>query len=264
MTNPKISVVTVVYNDQPHIEGTIKSVLSQTYHNVEYVVIDGGSSDGTVDVIRRYNDKLAYWTSEPDKGIYDAMNKAIDICTGDWIAFINSWDSFHDKDVLYNVFNSDVPSDVDVIFGDVCMVTAYGRLIKRFDKLDESVLAFNLCHQSTFTKASLLKRHKYDTSYKVAADVDFFNKIKNKENAIFFYMPIVVADYECGHGTSANSFWKKSKEYRRLQNIKTYSIKGVKLLLKDAVRYALFSLPFGLSETITKKRLLSLYEKENL
>lgn len=263
MEAPLISIITVVYNDYLHIEKTMLSVLNQTYKNKEYIIIDGGSRDGTAEIIKRYSDKLAYWVSEPDKGIYDAMNKAIDHCTGEWVAFINSWDSLYDNDVLAKVFASEIPVDADVIYGDVCMVTSYGRLIKRFNDLDESVIAFNLCHQSTFTRTKLLKKYKYDTSYRIAADMDFFNKVKNIESAKFFYLPIIMANYECGHGTSANSLWKKSTEYRRLRNISPYSLAGIKLFVKDVIRYIYFSMPFGLAERATKKRMLSLYKNED-
>lgn len=263
MEHPKISVVTVVFNDHLHIEQTMLSVLNQNYNNVEYIVIDGGSKDGTVDIIKKYADRLAYWVSEPDKGIYDAMNKAIDMCTGDWVVFINSWDAFHDNDVLTNVFSRYISEDVDVIYGDVCMVTGYGRLIKRFDKLDESIMAFNLCHQSTFTKTRLLKKYKYDTSYRIAADMDFFNKINKNENSIFEYIPIIIANYECGHGTSANNLWKKYSEYRRLKDVKLSSISGIKYYIKDIIKYLYYSLPFGLSDYLVKKRMKKLYKPNN-
>lgn len=262
MNNPRISIVTVVYNDHLHIEQTIRSVLNQTYNNIEYIIIDGGSTDGTVEIIKKYSNHLDFWVSEKDNGIYDAMNKAIDKCTGEWVAFINSWDAFHDNEVLNDVFNRDIPSNTDVIFGDVCMVSAYGRFIKRFDNLDESIMAFNLCHQSTFTNTSLLKKYKYDTSYRIAADMDFFNKIKQVENAQFFYVPIVMANYECGNGTSANSLWKKSKEYRRLRHINIWSLKGIRILSKDILRFIYYSLPFGLAEKAQKKRISSLYKTE--
>lgn len=86
----KISVVTVCYNAADTIEKTMLSVLNQTHHDIEYIIIDGGSTDGTVEIIRKYADRIAYWVSEPDKGIYDAMNKGIKVATGEWINFMNA------------------------------------------------------------------------------------------------------------------------------------------------------------------------------
>ena len=99
-TDTLISVVTVSYNAVSTIEQTILSVINQTYPNVEYIIIDGGSTDGTVDIIKKYADKIAYWVSEPDKGIYDAMNKGVVVATGEWINFMNAGDIFTDSDVI--------------------------------------------------------------------------------------------------------------------------------------------------------------------
>ena len=96
----KISVVTVCYNSVDSIEETMLSVLNQTYSDVEYIIIDGGSTDGTVDIIKKYADRLVYWVSEPDKGIYDAMNKGIAAATGDYINFMNSGDRFASTNVI--------------------------------------------------------------------------------------------------------------------------------------------------------------------
>ena len=107
MNNSKITVITVVYNCHDTIEATILSVINQTYDNVEYIIIDGGSKDGTVDVIKKYQDQINYWVSEPDEGIYEAMNKGIDKASGDWINFMNSGDSFTSDKVLNSIFASD-------------------------------------------------------------------------------------------------------------------------------------------------------------
>ena len=96
----KISVITVAYNASRYIETTILSVINQTYSNIEYIIIDGGSTDGTVDIIKKYSNKISYWISEPDKGIYDAMNKGINKATGEWINFMNAGDTFHNPDTL--------------------------------------------------------------------------------------------------------------------------------------------------------------------
>ena len=115
--NPLISVVTVSYNAVSVIEQTIFSVINQTYPNVEYIIIDGGSTDGTVDIIKKYADKITYWVSEPDKGIYDAMNKGIELATGEWINFMNAGDSFYSFSILELIFGQTIFSN-DIIYGD--------------------------------------------------------------------------------------------------------------------------------------------------
>jgi len=105
---PLITVITVVLNGEKALEETIKSVISQTYPNVEYIIIDGGSTDGTLDIIKKYEDYIDYWVSEPDKGIYDAMNKGVDLTTGQWINFINAGDRFYDEDLIEEIFSKDL------------------------------------------------------------------------------------------------------------------------------------------------------------
>ena len=120
--NLLISVVTVSYNAVATIEQTILSVVNQTYPHIEYIIIDGGSTDGTVDVIKKYADRIAYWVSEPDKGIYDAMNKGIKVATGEWINFMNCGDSFYSVSVLSDVFKDKSCKENDVIYGNTCIM----------------------------------------------------------------------------------------------------------------------------------------------
>ena len=117
-TDTLISIVTVSYNAVLTIEQTILSVINQTYPNVEYIIIDGGSTDGTVDIIKKYANKIAYWVSEPDKGIYDAMNKGGLKATGDFIQFLNAGDWFENEHVIEKIFK-DWYKRVDVIYGDM-------------------------------------------------------------------------------------------------------------------------------------------------
>lgn len=113
--NPLISVVTVSYNAVLTIEQTILSVINQTYPHIEYIIIDGGSTDGTVDIIKKYANRIAYWVSEPDKGIYDAMNKGIRTAKGEWINFMNAGDLFYSKDTLEKVFSKSINDNIKVI-----------------------------------------------------------------------------------------------------------------------------------------------------
>ena len=118
MSINKISVITVVYNDCKHIEETIKSFISQTWRNKEYIIIDGGSTDGTVDIIKRFEEDITFWCSEPDEGIYDAMNKGIAKASGDWINILNSGDHYASTTSLEDAVRNTDTDKVDVIFGD--------------------------------------------------------------------------------------------------------------------------------------------------
>lgn len=114
----RISIITVSYNSAGTIERTIKSVIQQDYGDVEYIVIDGGSTDGTVDVIRKYEKKIFFWLSEPDEGIYDAMNKGIRRATGEIIAFLNS-DDWYQKNILSEVAEQFQDNNTQIVCGDV-------------------------------------------------------------------------------------------------------------------------------------------------
>ena len=118
----KVTVVTVTYNAAESLEKTILSVLQQNYSNVEYIIIDGGSTDGSVEIIKKYSDKIAYWVSEPDRGIYDAMNKGIRKATGEWINFMNAGDLFFHESTLSSVFSKQNHSLYDIMYSDVMCV----------------------------------------------------------------------------------------------------------------------------------------------
>lgn len=150
-TNPKISVVTVTYNCIGVLEDTLKSVISQEYSNVEYIVIDGKSSDGTLNLIDKYKDHISILVSEPDKGIFDAMNKAIKLVTGDWILFMNAGDTFADDNVLTSVFSNHIESNVGVVFGDAYFKRKSGLSLYHgipFYRNKDKYKGMGICHQS--------------------------------------------------------------------------------------------------------------------
>lgn len=172
MNNPLITIVTVSYNAVTTIEQTILSVINQTYPNIEYIVIDGGSTDGTVDIIKKYADKIAYWVSEPDKGLYNAMNKGVEHSTGEWLNFMNAGDIFMTKNVLSDIFNDEMGADI--ISG--IAVTSY-RYWKPVKETRLGLLFFlkdSINHQSTFIRRTLLLSHPYDEKLKIASDQKFF------------------------------------------------------------------------------------------
>lgn len=234
----KISVVTVCYNAASTIEETMLSVLNQTYDNIEYIIIDGGSTDGTVDIIKKHADRLAYWVSEPDKGIYDAMNKGIAVATGDYINFMNAGDKFYNNDILLDIFlNYDV-SDKDIIYGDAIYKYSNSTIYRKPLNLNELPTHNCLFHQSMFILTRLLKENPYDISFKISADYNF-SYIQYSRGASFFYFPQPIAYFEATSGISSNSVSIKMDEDLRIRGISPtllYHIKKKLLVYKSEVR----------------------------
>lgn len=167
--NKMVSVITVVYNDATNIRATMESFFSQTWEDKEYIVIDGGSKDGTVDIIKEYADRLAYWCSEPDNGIYDAMNKGINHASGKWINILNSGDKYASDTALEDVFNAIGNTSADVIFCNSIEVRPNFKY-NRFADDDISRLSYipTFRHGSSLIKASVHKCYPYDTSKKAS------------------------------------------------------------------------------------------------
>ena len=168
----KVSIITVVYNGIAHLEQTIQSVLGQTYANIEYIIIDGGSNDGTVELIKKYDDKIAYWISERDNGIYDAMNKGIAKATGDIIGLINA-DDWYEPNAVQTVVKTFDTTTADVVHGSMRIIQ-YEKadfektVISHLDNLPKGML---LNHPTVFVKKELYTRYGFfDTTYRIVAD----------------------------------------------------------------------------------------------
>lgn len=208
---PLISVVTVCFNAADEIERTMLSVLGQTYPNIEYIIVDGGSADGTVDIIRKYAGRLAYWVSEPDGGIYEAMNKGIAAATGDYVNFMNAGDTFHDARVVETVFSHEYPDNCNVIYGKAQCTYRWGIYIRtpRIEILD-------ICHQAAFIKLSTHKKMPFDVSFRILADRNFFNILYRQAPESFVYRPYIVSDYDGVCGVSATRKKEVVKEQNRI------------------------------------------------
>jgi glycosyltransferase involved in cell wall biosynthesis len=169
---PLITVVTVVRNGEKTLEQTILSVVNQTYTNIEYIVIDGASTDGTLDIIRKYENWIDYWMSEPDEGIYDAMNKGIDLATGDYIALLNS-DDWFENDACQTVINEIRKKKYMFYYAIARVVDADRRVLYYLGSTMENISNQSPAHQTCFISKEIYREEKYSIKYKSASDYDF-------------------------------------------------------------------------------------------
>ena len=187
---PKFSVITVCYNAEATIEDTIQSVISQTYHHVEYIIVDGASKDRTMDIVNRYREHIAIIVSERDKGLYDAMNKGIGLATGDYLCFLNAGDSFHEDDTLQQMVHSiHTPQLPDVLYGETELVDHEGHFLRMRRLSAPEVLTWKsfrqgmlVCHQAFFPRRDLVM--PYDLRYRFSADFDWCIKIMKKSKVL--------------------------------------------------------------------------------
>ena len=196
-----ISVITVVYNGVKTIENTIKSVLGQSYTNIEYIIIDGQSTDGTQQLVAKYMDSIACFITEKDVGIYDAMNKGIEYATGDYVIFVNSDDRLAENALKQGArYLNDT---VDILYGDIYMVQEDGTEIRMKGELEDTqdIIYRGICHQAVLARTKLLKENYFDIGYKIAADYDWLLKMFYK-GANFVYAPVAFS-YYCATGYSA-------------------------------------------------------------
>jgi glycosyltransferase involved in cell wall biosynthesis len=187
MFKPKLSIITVVYNNVRDIERTILSVIGQTYTNIEYIMVDGLSTDGTLDVIQQYHTHLTTLINEPDKGIYDAMNKGLAVATGDYVLFMNSGDELYAPDTIEKVLAS--AGDADIYYGETEMIDEHGNSLGR--RRHKAPQRFNwrqfkygmsISHQAIYIKRSLVQ--PYNPKYQLSADIDWILTAAKKAKKI--------------------------------------------------------------------------------
>lgn len=215
----KVSVITINFNNKSGLEKTVRSVLSQEYKDYEYIIIDGGSVDGSKELIMSYSDYLSYWVSEPDSGIYNAMNKALDICNGEWVFFLNSGDVFASNNVLCGI-DFDVGNNVGAIYGLNKYYTRNNRLL-----LNEALLPFwesrkkyrsmGFSHQAVFVRTTIAKRFGFDESYKLCADYNMIMQIY-KNNYLFLRSEIIISICDGRGGASYNNRYLQDMESARV------------------------------------------------
>lgn len=203
-TKPLVTVVTVVYNDAKGLESTIQNLILQTYSNIEYIIIDGASTDGTVDIIQQHNDQIDYWTSEPDNGIYEAMNKAIDIAKGEWVNFMNAGDTFVNENVVTD-FIHQLDNQTEIYYGSRYINMSTKSYLEKTLPLEQFFYNMPFGHQSAFIKHNLVQKYKFDTSYKLSADYDFFLHCY-KSNITFKDLGFPICNFTIGGLSYQQSF----------------------------------------------------------
>jgi glycosyltransferase involved in cell wall biosynthesis len=198
---PLVSIVTVVYNGAATLERTMRSVLEQSYPNVEYIVVDGGSTDGTLDLLKRYDEQLDFWVSGRDKGIYDAMNKGIALCSGEWIGLINADDWYEEDTVERMVMVANADPRVNIVHGDIWMHYPNGQRTLKRARVSGFLLKYwemVLNHPSFFVRRSFYVNRPYDARLKVSADHKWTYEAFRDAESSFRYIPAPLANFTVG------------------------------------------------------------------
>lgn len=216
----KLSIITINFNNLAGLKKTFESVFHQTFQDFEYIVIDGGSTDGSKELIDQYQDQIDYWVSEKDGGIYNAMNKGIIKASGEYLQFLNSGDTLVDLAILTKVF--DIPRNEAIIYGDLHEVLPNGNT-KIMIPLQENELTlanFNsntratIMHPSSFIRRALFEDGLYDESYKIIADIKFFIERIIMQNCTVKYVPYVISNFNLEGLSSDPKNWAKTIEER--------------------------------------------------
>ncbi|MDM5263710.1 glycosyltransferase family 2 protein [Sulfurovum sp. XTW-4] len=240
----KISIITVVWNNKETIKYAIDSVLNQTYKDIEYIIVDGASSDGTVEVVQSYGDRITKFISEPDKGLYDAMNKGIKLATGDVVGILNSDDFYIDEFVIEKIVKIFQEKKVDSVFADLVYVKPdnLGNIVRYYDSSSGFPNRFQYAlypaHPTFFVKRWAYEKYGlYKTDYKIAADFDVMARFLYTRKISFSYLKEPIIKMRVGGvSTSLSSIWINSLEQLRVcreNNIKTNIFK---ILLKYPIK----------------------------
>lgn len=237
---PLVSIVTIVYNGAATIERTIKSVLAQQWTGIEYVIVDGGSTDGTLDIIKRYDDRIDFWISARDKGIYDAMNKGIALCTGDWVGLINA-DDWYAPDAVPCAMSAADDAAVNIIHGDILIHYPNGAARVKHARTNGFLLRYwemVLNHPSFFVRRAYYADHPFDPAMRVGGDHQWTLRAWLETPAQFHHLPVVLAHFSAGGASMVIPLAKALKEgdamYRNL------GMGGVHRLIGRLVKVALY------------------------
>ena len=229
MSLPKISIVTVVFNAVKTLQETIESVLSQSYENVEFIIVDGGSTDGTIDILKGCSSPKITWKSEPDKGIYDAMNKGIKMASGEWIYFLGADDTFYNNNVLEKIFSNPDNREFDLLYGNAYVFALKRKYDGEFSR--ERILFQNISHQAIFYRKEI---HGivgyYNAKYRTFADWNlniecfFHSEIRIK------YIDIIIANFAAGGLGTSQPDLPFLRNYLFPKNLEVLNGKGIQSL----------------------------------
>ena len=220
----KLSIITVVYNNKETIRDAIESVLSQTYKDIEYIIVDGASSDGTVEIIESYGDKISKFITEPDNGLYDAMNKGLALATGDVVGILNSDDFYVDEFVIEKVVKVFEEKEVDSLFADLVYVKPdnLDKIVRHYDSSHFTPAKFAYgwmpAHPTFFVKREMYERYGlFKTDYIIAADYELLVRFLYRHKVSYYYLQEVITKMRTG-GVSTNgikSNWILNREIVR-------------------------------------------------
>lgn len=254
----KVSVITVCYNSVVTIEDTIKSVLSQTYENIEYIIIDGNSSDNTLDIINKYSSKIAKIVSEPDKGIYDAMNKGIALASGDIIGLLNSDDCYSNENVIEQIVDEFQQNDPDMVFADLMFINEHNKILRYYSakRFSPNKLKFGIMppHPTLFVKKDIYQKYgDYRLDFKIAADYEIFVRFLLINKLSYSYISTCIVKMMVG-GVSTNSL--RSRKINNKETLKALRDNGIEV----NYLYILRKYPTKILE-VMKGRLLNFFKR---
>ena len=240
---PRITVITVTHNCVNEIEPTLLSVLGQDYPNLEYIVVDGLSTDGTMTVINRYRDRIHTIVSEADSGVYDAMNKGLQIATGHWCSFLNAGDTYTDSHILSTLFAcADTPGPMRVIYGNTRYLYQDGRTEMHhtapLERLAGTIGRYQpYSHQAVFYNISDKEDCRYDLRYRIASDYDVACRYWRRYGlSAYRYVPVTVCSYKAFGGISSDPA-KQRLLNREILLIKIRNRMSMVEILKDTLRF---------------------------
>ena len=167
----RFTIITVTYNAGDQLEKTIQSVINQRYPNTEYIIVDGGSSDNTIEIIKKYENQINCWISEDDSGIYEAMNKGVELAKGDWVNFMNAGDKFTENETIAWI-SQQINPDSDVVFGDRYYIRNGKKTLQKARPIEEIFVRMPFGHQASFFKRELIKNNHFNDTYRYTADYE--------------------------------------------------------------------------------------------